>query len=79
MLTAEGVAQLAGLGVLLGFIEVAASAVLGQSVRPTALNIGPIVLSNGLLALGFISAGGVLLRRDRLGWLYLLSPLLRSV
>ena len=74
-ISAERVAQLAALGVLLGFVEVAASAVLGQSVRPTALNIGPIVLSNGLLALGFISAGGALLRRDRLGWLYLLAPL----
>jgi len=74
-LSTERVAQLAGLGVLLGFIEVAASALLG-SARATGPNIGPIVLSNALLALGFVSLGGVLLRRDRWGWAYLLPPLL---
>jgi O-antigen ligase len=72
---AERVAQLAGLGVLLGFAEVALSAALG-SARATGVNIGPIVLSNALLALGFISLGGVLLRRDRWGWAYLLAPIL---
>jgi len=66
---------LAGLGVVVGFIEVLASALLGTG-RPTGLNIGPIVLSNALLALGFISLAGALLRRDRLAWLYLLAPLL---
>lgn len=78
---AERVAQLAGLGVLLGFLEVAASAAFGAGVgaRATGLNIGPIVLSNGLLALGFISLGGVLLRSDRLAWLYLLPPVLAIV
>jgi O-antigen ligase len=74
--TAERVAQLAGLGVLFGFIEVVASALLRASERPTAVNLGPIVLSNGLLALGFIALGGVLLRRDRFGWLYCLAPVL---
>lgn len=73
---AERVTQFATVGVVLGFVEIAASAVLGAAGRPTAINIGPIVLSNALLALGFIALGGVLLRRDRLGWLYVLAPVL---
>ena len=77
--SAERVAQLAGLGVLLGGIEVAANAVLGAGavgLRATGINIGPIVLSNALLALGFISLGGAMLRSDGRAWLYLLAPLL---
>jgi len=74
-ISAERVAQLAGLGVLVGFLEVAAAALLG-SARPTGINIGPIVLSNALLALGFVSLGGSLLRRDAWGWAYLLPPAL---
>jgi O-antigen ligase len=77
--SAERVAQLAGLGVLLGGIEVAANAVLGAGavgLRATGINIGPIVLSNALLALGFISLGGAMLRSDGRAWLYLLPPLL---
>ena len=76
---AEQVAQLAGLGVLLGAIEIAANAALGAGavgLRATGINIGPIVLSNALLALGFISLGGVTLRSDGRAWLYLLAPLL---
>ena len=73
---AELVARLAGTGVALGLIEVIASAALQHLARPQAINLGPIVLSNALLALGFISLGGIFVRRDRLGWLYLLPPLL---
>jgi O-antigen ligase len=73
--SAERVTQLAGLGVVLGFMEVAVSALLG-SARATGLNIGPIVLSNALLALGFISLGGMLLRRDRWAWAYVVPPVL---
>lgn len=73
---AELVARLAGIGVVLGFIEVIASAALQHLARPQGLNLGPIVLSNALLALGFISLGGIFVRRDWLGWLYLLPPLL---
>jgi len=72
---AEHITQLAGLGVVVGFLEVAVSALLG-SARATGLNIGPIVLSNALLALGFISLGGILLRRDRWAWAYVLPPAL---
>lgn len=75
---AEWVPLLAGIGVLGGFAEVVMSAAMGAP-RATGINIGPIVLSNGLLALGFISLGGALLRRDRLGWLYLLPPVLAIV
>ena len=74
----EWVPQLAGIAVLGGFATVVASAAMGTP-RATGINIGPIVLSNGLLALGFISLGGALLRRDRLGWLYLLPPVLAIV
>lgn len=73
---AERIAQLAGLGTLLGFVEIVASATLTGTPRATGINIGPIVLSNALLALGFISLGGALLRQDRLAWLYLLGPVL---
>ena len=72
---AEWIPALAGLGVVLGFIEVAASTLLGAP-RPTGLNIGPIVLANALLALGFISLGGAILRKDRWAWLYVLAPVL---
>jgi O-antigen ligase len=72
---AERVAQFAGLGVLIGFVEVVAS-LLGGSPRPTAINLGPIVLSNGLLALGFISLGGALVRHDRFAAIYLAAPVL---
>jgi O-antigen ligase len=72
---AQLVATLAGLGVAIGFLEILASVLLGHSVRPTAVNIGPIVLSNGMLALGFVSLGGALIRRDRLAWAFVLAPI----
>ena len=75
----ELMARLAGVGVVLGFIEVVGSAVLLHLPRPQAPNLGPIVLSNALLALGFISLGGIFVRRDRLAWLYLLPPLLAII
>lgn len=71
----ERAMQLALLGVLLGFAEVGVSALRGGS-RAAGINIGPIVLSNALLALGFISLGGALLRSDRRAWLYLAGPAL---
>lgn len=74
-ISAETVAQLTVLGTAIGFFEVAVSAALGVD-RAAGLNIGPIVLSNALLAFGFIGAGGMLLRRDAWGWLYLLGPVL---
>ena len=77
-ISAERVAQLAGLGVAIGFLEVLVSALLGAE-RASGPNIGPIVLSNALLVLGFISLGGALLRRGRLAWLYLLPPLLAII
>ncbi|MBN9304994.1 MAG: hypothetical protein BGO82_10190 [Devosia sp. 67-54] len=76
---AELVARLAAIGVMLGLVEVGVSAVLVHASRPEALNLGPIVLSNALLALGFVSLGGVFVRRDRYGWLYLVPPLLAIV
>jgi O-antigen ligase len=76
---AELVARLAGIGVVLGLIEVVGSALVAPGARPQGLNLGPIVLSNALLALGFISLGGIFVRRDRLGWLYLFAPVLAIV
>ena len=76
---AERVAQLAAIGVVVGAIEITVSAAFEHLGRPTAVNLGPIVLSNTLLALGFVSLGGVLVRRDRLSWLYLLPPLIAIV
>ena len=73
------VTWLAGIGVLLGLLAVAVSAFIDHSARPRAFNVGPIVLSNGLLALGFLSLGGALVRRSRWDWLYLLPPLLAVV
>ena len=78
-LRAERIAQLAAIGVTIGLAEVALSAVLStlgylHLDRPTGPAIGPIVLSNGLLALGFMSLGGALVRTDARAWLYLLGP-----
>lgn len=78
---AERVARLASIGVAIGFTEVALSIAIPalrylHYDRPTGPDIGPIVLSNGLLALGFIGLGGALLRSDRRAWLYLLVPIL---
>jgi O-antigen ligase len=77
--SAELVARFAGIGVILGLIEILASAALMHVDRPQGVNLGPIVLANALLALGFISLGGIFVRRDRLGWLYLMPPLLAIV
>jgi O-antigen ligase len=76
----ERVAQLAALGVAIGLAEVALSVAVPDIRylhydRPTGPDIGPIVLSNGLLALGFIASGAVLLGRDGRSWPYLLAPL----
>lgn len=70
---AERVAQLASLGVAIGLAEIIVSALLGKG-RPSGLNIGPIVLANGLLALGFIAAGAALFLPGRKGLAYLLVP-----
>jgi O-antigen ligase len=71
------VTLLAGIGVLLGFAQVAVFATM--SSRPSAINVGPIVLSNGLMALGFLALGGALVRRSKWDWLYFLAPLLAVV
>ena len=76
---AELVSRLAAIGVALGLIEIIGNAILVAGGRPGGVNLGPIVLSNALLALGFISLGGIFVRRDRLGWLYLLPPLAAMV
>jgi len=76
---AELVAQLAGIGVVLGLIEVIASLAVMHLDRPQGINLGPIVLANGLSALGFISLGGIFVRRDRLAWLYLIPPVLAII
>ena len=78
-ISSERVVQLAAAGVAVGLLEVAASVVLPslrylQYDRPTGPDIGPIVLANGLLALGWIAAGGLLIRKDSRAWLYLLVP-----
>lgn len=73
---AERVAQLAAIGVVIGAIEIVVGAAVEHLERPMGVNLGPIVLSNALLALGFVSFGGVLVKRDRLSWLYLLAPLI---
>lgn len=72
--------QLSAVGAMVGLAEllvaVALAAVFSmETSRPTGPAIGPIVLSNGLLALGFVALGGVLVDRSRRSWLYLLAPL----
>jgi O-antigen ligase len=79
--SAERIAQLASIGVVIGLAEVALSIALPHIRylhydRPTGPDIGPIVLSNAVLALGFIGLGGALLRSDRKAWFYLLAPVL---
>lgn len=77
---AERVAQLAAIGVAIGLAEVLLSVAVPairylRYNRPTGPDIGPIVFSNGLLALGFIALGALLIRRDGRAWLYVLAPL----
>jgi O-antigen ligase len=72
-------ATLASIGVAIGLIEVLVGAATHQQPRPAGPNIGPIVLSNALLALGFVALGGALARRDRRPWLFVLAPLLAIV
>jgi O-antigen ligase len=72
---AEWIPLLAGIGVVIGFGETLIMAMAGVD-RAKAINIGPIVLSNAMLALGFISLGGAMLRKDRWGWLYVVPPVL---
>jgi O-antigen ligase len=69
-------ALLAALGVLFGTLEVVVEWLVDHEVRPAGLNIGPIVLSNALLALGFVALGGALVVRGRWGWLFVAAPLL---
>lgn len=76
---AELVAQLAAVGVVLGLVEIVVNGVLLSWNRPGGVNLGPIVLSNALLALGFISFGGAFVRRDRWNWLYVIPPILAIV
>jgi len=76
----DRIVQLALLGAVVGLAElvvtVAIAAVFNtQTIRPTGPDIGPIVLSNGLLALGFVALGGALIDRTRRSWLYLVAPL----
>jgi O-antigen ligase len=75
---AERVAQFAALGVTIGLVEIIFSAWLGEP-RPSGPNIGPIVLANGLLALGFIAAGAALFLPGRTGLAYLLVPVAATV
>ena len=69
-------AVLASIGVIIGLVEVLIGLLTNQQPRPAGPNIGPIVLSNALLALGFVALGGALVRRDRMGLLFLLAPVL---
>jgi O-antigen ligase len=76
----DRVMQLSAVGALVGLVELVLAVALAalfrmETSRPTGPAIGPIVLSNGLLALGFIALGGVLVDRSRRSWLYLLAPL----
>jgi len=69
----ERVVQLAALGVTVGLLAIIVSAIAGES-RPSGPNIGPIVLSNGLIALGFIAGGAALFLPGRRGLAYLIVP-----
>jgi len=76
----ERIPQLAAIGVAIGLGEVVLSVAMPafrylNYNRPTGPDIGPIVLSNGLLALGFVGLGALLLRADRKAWWFLLVPL----
>jgi O-antigen ligase len=76
----ERIPQMAAIGVAIGLAEVVLSVAMPairylNYNRPTGPDIGPIVLSNGLLALGFLSLGTLLLREDKRAWWFLLVPL----
>jgi O-antigen ligase len=70
------IAALATIGVALALAIMSWRAVTIPTERPAGLNIGPIVLSNALLALGFLGLGGALALRTTRGLLFVAAPLL---
>ena len=72
--TAERVAILAAAGVALGLLAILWDLVVNGADRPRGFNIGPIVLSNALLALGFLALGAALVAGNRHRWLYATAP-----
>ena len=70
------VTNLATAGVVIGLVEILFTLLVQHLERPTGPNIGPIVLANALLALGFLGLGAGLLRRGTIDWLALVPPVL---
>ncbi len=71
----QRIAALALLGTGLAFLTVAVSALQG-TFRPAGLYLGPIVLSNAAMALGFIALIGAVGTQSRRSWVYFAGPLL---
>lgn len=70
------VGRLAFVGVLLGLLSILAYMMAFGVARPSGLLVGPIVLSNALLALGFIALGAALRDSSRWTAAYVLAPLI---
>lgn len=70
----QRVAALAAIGVALGLLSILWDLLVNGDTRPRGFNIGPIVLSNALLALGFLALGAALVVGDRRRWLYAAVP-----
>lgn len=72
--SAQRVAMLATVGVLIGLLSILWDLLVDGAERPEGFNIGPIVLSNALLALGFVALGAALATRGRRTWLFVAAP-----
>jgi O-antigen ligase len=73
--SAQRVAALAAIGVALGLLSILWDLLVNGESRPRGFNIGPIVLSNALLAIAFLALGAALVYRGRRSWLYAAVPL----
>lgn len=72
--SAKHVAALAAAGVALGLLSILWDLLVNGADRPRGFNIGPIVLSNGLLAMGFLALGAALVTSGRRNLLYAAVP-----
>ena len=72
--SAERIAALAAAGVALGLLAILWDLLVNGANRPRGFNIGPIVLSNALLAFGFLTLGAALVAGNGRRWLYAATP-----
>lgn len=64
-----------GVVIALGYVLILMLLRHGHGHRPSGPNLGPIVLSNALLALGFMASGAGLVLPGRRAWLAVIPPL----